>query len=62
MSGLQAQLDQMPRDIDAFGLNGDMIEAQAFAYLAARVIHELPTSFPSTTGCAHPVCGGRISP
>jgi len=62
MSGVKSRLGKATRDIDTLGLNGDMIEAQAFAYLAARVIHELPTSFPSTTGCAHPVCGGRISP
>ena len=43
------------------GLDGDMLEAQAFAYLAVRVLRGLPTSAPSTTGCHQPVCGGRIS-
>jgi anhydro-N-acetylmuramic acid kinase len=38
-----------------------MLEAQAFAYLAVRVIRQLPTSAPSTTGCREPVCGGRTS-
>ena len=59
---LEISLGQAPRDIDTLGLNGDMIEAQAFAYLAVRVLHGLPTSLPSTTGCARPTCGGRISP
>ncbi len=40
--------------------NSDMIEAQAFAYLAMRVLRGLPTSFPTTTGCTAPTCGGKI--
>lgn len=40
--------------------NSDMIEAQAFAYLAVRVQQKLPTSFPTTTGCITPTCGGKI--
>lgn len=47
--------------VEAVGLDGDMLEAQAFAYLAVRVLRGLPTSAPSTTGCREPVCGGRIS-
>ncbi len=47
--------------VDAIGLDGDMLEAQAFAYLAVRVLRGLPTSAPSTTGCRTPVCGGRVS-
>ena len=40
--------------------DSDMIEAQAFAYLAVRVLRNLPTSFPMTTGCHTRVCGGRV--
>lgn len=47
--------------IEAAGLNGDMLEAQAFAYLAVRVQRGLPTSGPGTTGVAGAVGGGRIS-
>ncbi len=47
--------------VEAVGLDGDMLEAQAFAYLAVRVLRGLPTSAPATTGCRVPVCGGRIS-
>ncbi|MDZ4095686.1 MAG: anhydro-N-acetylmuramic acid kinase [Paracoccaceae bacterium] len=47
--------------IEAAGLNGDMLEAQAFAYLAVRVVRGLPTSGPSTTGVAGAVGGGQIS-
>ena len=47
--------------IEAVGLDGDMLEAQAFGFLAVRVLRGLPTSAPGTTGVAKPVCGGRIS-
>ena len=43
------------------GLNGDMLEAQAFAYLAVRVARGLPTTGPSTTGVAALVGGGKVS-
>lgn len=47
--------------VEAAGLDGDMIEAQAFAFLAARVARGLPTSAPGTTGVAAPVGGGVLS-
>lgn len=47
--------------VEAVGFDGDMIEAQAFAYLAARVARGLPTSCPATTGVAAAVGGGKIS-
>jgi anhydro-N-acetylmuramic acid kinase len=47
--------------VEAVGLDGDLLEAQAFAFLAVRVLRGLPTSAPSTTGARMPVCGGRIS-
>ena len=47
--------------VEEVGLNGDMLEAQAFAYLAVRVLRGLPTSAPGTTGVAAPVGGGKIS-
>lgn len=47
--------------VEAVGLDGDMLEAQAFAFLAARVARGLPTSSPATTGARLPVSGGRIS-
>jgi anhydro-N-acetylmuramic acid kinase len=46
---------------ETVGLDGDMLEAQAFAYLAVRVLRGLATSAPSTTGSRLPVSGGRIS-
>lgn len=49
------------RPVEDVGLDGDMLEAQAFAWLAARVKLGLPTSAPQTTGCSRPVCGGILS-
>jgi anhydro-N-acetylmuramic acid kinase len=46
---------------DAHGWSVDFIEAQAFAYLAARHVAGLPISFPDTTGCPHPMTGGILA-
>jgi anhydro-N-acetylmuramic acid kinase len=61
MAMLQSTLSCPVKPIEAVGLNGDMLEAQAFAYLAVRVARGLPTSCPSTTGVAGAVGGGQIS-
>lgn len=61
MGMLAERLDAPVEPVDTVGLDGDMLEAQAFAYLAVRVLRGLPTSAPGTTGCRHPVCGGRIN-
>ncbi len=60
---MQALRDHLPQTepIDAAGLDGDMLEAQAFGYLAARVLYGLPTSGPSTTGVRAAIGGGQIS-
>jgi len=47
--------------VEAVGLDGDMLEAQAFAHLGARVLAGLPVSFPGTTGVPRPLAGGRVS-
>lgn len=61
MAGLARRLAAPVEPLEAVGLDGDMLEAQAFAYLAARVVRGLPTSFPGTTGASGPVCGGRLT-
>ncbi len=43
------------------GWRGDAVEAECFAYLALRHLRGLPISFPSTTGVARPMTGGRLS-
>ena len=46
--------------IDDYGIDGDFVESQAFAYLAIRSYLKLPISFPGTTGVANPCTGGVI--
>lgn len=45
---------------EAVGSRGDLIEAEAFAYLAARTRRGLPISWPGTTGVPQPLTGGTI--
>ena len=47
-------------NIDKYGVDGDFIESQAFAYLAIRSFLKLPISFPKTTGCKTPTTGGNL--
>ena len=61
MAMLDTALDCPVAPVENVGLNGDMLEAQAFAYLAVRVLRGLPTSAPGTTGVRAPVGGGQIS-
>ena len=46
--------------IDEYGVDGDFIESQAFAYLATRSYLGLPISFPKTTGVNKPCTGGVL--
>ena len=48
------------KSIDDYGVDGDYVESQAFAFLAIRSIKKLPISFPDTTGCEKPISGGEI--
>ena len=61
MKMMAAGLDIPVEPVEAVGLDGDMLEAQAFAYLAVRVARRMPTSAPGTTGVAAPVSGGQIA-
>lgn len=61
MAMLAAKANVPVEPVEAVGLDGDMLEAQAFGFLAVRVLRGLPTSAPGTTGVRLPVSGGRIS-
>ena len=61
MAMIAAGVDCPVAPIESVGLDGDMLEAQAFAYLAARVLNGLPTSCPGTTGVRAAIGGGTIS-
>ena len=61
MAELTRRLPVPVEPVECVALDGDMLEAQAFAFLAVRVAMGLPTSAPSTTGVPAAVGGGRIS-
>jgi anhydro-N-acetylmuramic acid kinase len=61
MAAIAHRLGVPVRAAEAVGWRGDSIEAEAFAFLAARTARGLPLSFPGTTGVAAPLTGGRIA-
>ena len=46
---------------EKYGIDGDFVESQAFAYLAIRSFLRLPISFPTTTNCNKPITGGVMT-
>jgi anhydro-N-acetylmuramic acid kinase len=60
MRGLAAELGTPVEPVDTLGWNGDALEAECFAYLAARSLKGLPLSLPMTTGVPAPMTGGRL--
>ena len=50
----------LPEPADVLGWNGDALEAEGFAYMAARTLKGLPISFPGTTGVPAPMPGGVV--
>jgi len=57
---IEKKLKYRLQPIDDFGIDGDFIESQAFAYLAIRSYLKLPISFPETTGVTKPSTGGIL--
>jgi anhydro-N-acetylmuramic acid kinase len=60
MAALRAAMPCPVEAVESVGWNGDALEAQCFAYLAARVERGLPLSFPHTTGVRSPSPGGQM--
>ncbi len=60
MEGLRRWLGVPVEPVEAVGWDGDALEAQCFAFLAARTLRGLTTTFPSTTGVPVAMAGGRI--
>ncbi len=60
MDQLRARVNAPVLAAEDAGWNGDFIEAEAFAYLAARSVRGLPLSLPTTTGVAQPMSGGKL--
>lgn len=46
---------------EAVQLDGDTLEAEAWAYLAVRSMQGLPLTFPGTTGVERPMTGGVLA-
>jgi len=61
MSMLAARVQNAVVPAEALGLNGDNIEAEAWAYMAVRTVLKLPITFPQTTGVAAPMTGGVLA-
>lgn len=61
MAELARRADVQALAAEAVGLRGDAIEAECFAFLAMRKIHDLPISFPETTGVPQAMAGGRVA-
>lgn len=60
MNGLRYKLAGDVVNADTYKIDGDALEAQAMAFLGARLMAGLPTTYPGTTGVRKPVCGGKI--
>ncbi|MEK9662873.1 MAG: anhydro-N-acetylmuramic acid kinase [Alphaproteobacteria bacterium] len=60
MLGLRARLGVPVEPVEAAGWDGDVLEAQAFAYLAVRSLRGLALSLPTTTGVPNPTTGGVL--
>jgi anhydro-N-acetylmuramic acid kinase len=60
MEQLRSRLDGQVCKAEDAGWDGDMLEAQGFAYLAARSKIGLPLSLPTTTGVKAPMTGGKF--
>ena len=60
MRMLGDQLGAPVEPVEKAGWRGDVLEAEAFAFLAVRAVRGLPLTLPTTTGVAHPLTGGTL--
>lgn len=60
MRRLRAKIAQPILVAEDAGIDGDAVEAHLMAYLAARFIAGLPSTYPQTTGVRRPVICGRL--
>jgi anhydro-N-acetylmuramic acid kinase len=59
MERLQVHFGAIPvQKCDVHNIDGDLLEAHAFGYLAVRSYRNLPISFPETTRTRQPLSGG----
>ena len=60
MDMLRARINAQVLKAEGVRWDGDALEAEAFAYLAARSVKGLPLSLPTTTGVAQAMTGGKF--
>tara|TARA_Y100000590_G_scaffold451124_1_gene591927 strand:+ start:1152 stop:2273 length:1122 start_codon:yes stop_codon:yes gene_type:complete len=58
MQSMQSLTDVEIVNVDSYGMDGQFIEAEAFAFIAVRCLLNIPTSYPLTTGVSKACCGG----
>lgn len=61
MKQLTARLGAPVHPVEDENIHGDILEAEAFAYMAVRHLENLPISFPGTTGVTEAMTGGVLS-
>ena len=61
MERLAWHLEAPVAPVEVIDLDGDSLEAEAWAYLAVRALNGLPISFPGTTGIQEALSGGVIA-
>jgi anhydro-N-acetylmuramic acid kinase len=61
MAMLAGHVESAVAPAEAAGMDGDAVEAEAWAYLAVRSLAGLPISFPGTTGVPQPQTGGVLA-
>ncbi len=61
MRMLAEEVDAPMAPAEALELDGDHMEAQAWAWLAVRALKRLPLTWPTTTGVDKPRSGGFVS-
>ena len=59
MEKLSENLEDVQK-IESLGLNGDAIEAEAFAFLAVRSLNKMPITLATTTGVKTPSATGGV--
>lgn len=60
MTALREVLRVSVEPVESVGWQGDVLEAQAFGFLAVRSLYGLPVSLPATTGVNRPLTGGHL--
>jgi anhydro-N-acetylmuramic acid kinase len=60
MAMIEARVGAPVEPAEAFAIDGDGVEAEAWAFLAVRARLRLPITFPGTTGVAQALTGGVI--